>query len=103
MASELVWEPLDVTSSVGGLTTGVYELFMARAFKRFGSRFAVFLGDGEATKANLLAAETKQTAGKGFGFLLSQESGWFDISDPDNSASPILNDGVLMVAESGFE
>jgi hypothetical protein len=76
-AKELQWEPVDITTSISELDAKVYELFIARAFKRLGLRFAVFLGDGEATKANLIAAEVKKTGGKGFGFLLSQESAWF--------------------------
>jgi hypothetical protein len=73
-------------------------MFIARAFKTLGTRVATFVSNGEVTEHCLRAAQVKHVAKEGYGFLLSQASGWFTLGD-----GQLFQNGLLIITELGFE
>jgi hypothetical protein len=72
MEKLLDWDPTEVMSFVDGLSNDIAALLIGKGFKPLGTRIAVFLTEGNPAKQLLQAAEVKNVAISGYGFLLGQ-------------------------------
>jgi hypothetical protein len=77
--SALGWESHTKLSYVEGLDSEIASFLINKGFKPLGLRVGVFIGEGSATKSLLQALEVNRLSTPGYGYLLSQQSGWFTV------------------------